>query len=259
VRLKLKPHRLGHLWGHIFRSSDARQTIDFVFFTYHSVEVEAYFEYNGAAPAGRTRSLRHRFSTQQSHLAHYARQVQTALHATATPSATATSSPTSTATETGTATAPPAPTLTATPTLTSTPAPSPTLTQTATASPTATTVLTDTPTPEPTATPRFSVLTVTATMTSDRYLIGRAATVQATVTQGGNPVQGARIVATFQFPSGQQTCTALSDGSGTGVCQVLVPTTVPDGTSVEVDVAATGADGYQGWATTSFVVVTRPQ
>jgi hypothetical protein len=66
---------------HAASSSDAHQTLIFLFFVYHEVEVEVYLEYRGTAPAVIEGPLRHDLSKQASHLVSLAQESR-AVHAT---------------------------------------------------------------------------------------------------------------------------------------------------------------------------------
>jgi hypothetical protein len=92
---KLRTHvsKLAHLPARLYRVSDVHQTLVFAFFAYREVEVEAYYEYRGVAPTSLAAAVRHKFSTQTSHLAHYARQLSALDHRKATPTPRPTGTP----------------------------------------------------------------------------------------------------------------------------------------------------------------------
>jgi hypothetical protein len=247
VKLKTRPFRVAHLPALYYRSSDVNETLVFVFFAYKAVEVEAYYEYAGVAPAGVARRLGKYFSRQRSHLAARVRALNRTVHATATSTATlrpeATDTPTPAPTATVTETPPPAPSSTATATAAPTSTPLP-----ATATPSAT--LTPLPTATATATP--IVLMVSATIEPGDHSPGKEALLDSQVTSNNQPVPGATIQAVFFFPGGAQSCQSRSDANGDASCGVSVPA-VPKGSRVEVDVHAF-APGAQAMTQTFFNV-----
>src|SRR5206468_4078721 len=107
--------KIAHLTFHLYQVSDVHQTLVFAFFAYREVEVEAYYEYKGVAPTSLAKTVRHKFSTQTSHLAHYARLLSALDHRkpTATPRPSSTPVPTSTPLPTEIPTATPIPTVAA--------------------------------------------------------------------------------------------------------------------------------------------------
>ncbi|HLJ67535.1 MAG TPA: hypothetical protein VKX16_09260 [Chloroflexota bacterium] len=230
VKLPTQPYTVAHLRALRFFSSDARQTLVFVFFAYKSIEVEAYYEYPGVASAAVSQLLRHTFSRQGSHLAHVIRLLSAGRLNTPTPR------PTDTPTTAPTATA------------TSTPSPIPTPTATSTPTP-----LPPTATPSPSATPTPAPLTVTAAMGSPSYQPGQTATVSIQVTQGGQPVAGTKVFVTFHFPTKPVGLTVVTDKNGNAQASTPVPT-LPNGTQVQVEALAVGPNGEQATASTSFVV-----
>jgi hypothetical protein len=241
VKLRTKPFRVAHLAARFYRSSDVKETLVFVFFAYKSIEVEAYYEYDGVAPAAAAQKIRKSFSRQRSHLAARARALSLTLQTTPTPTSTRVPSATSTATPVPTATAVPVATATATTAATSTPEAS------ATARPTATL----TPTPGPTGTSTPVVLAVAAQIEAGKHTAGDLAIVDVHVTSGSQPVGGATVQAIFHFWSGEQSCQGTSDASGQASCSVTIPDD-PSGTRVEVDVTA-DADGAHANAQAAFI------
>ncbi|GAC1396372.1 MAG: hypothetical protein NVSMB52_09830 [Chloroflexota bacterium] len=238
VKLKTRAARVSHLAAHRFVSSDARQTLVFLFFTYHEVLVEAYYEYTGVAPASVSRILHRAFNKQASHLANTARSLHGAIHRSPTP----TPVPTSTATPSPTATNTAAPVPTTTPTVAVQP--------TATSTPTATTVLT--PTATSTSTP--GVFTVVAHPLSPTYAAGTAATVQVYVAIGNQPVAGASVTTIFYFVNGVGQCSGKTDGNGIFTCTLSVPSDTPVGSRVDVTVGVVGPHEEAATTTTSFIV-----
>jgi hypothetical protein len=241
VKIPTSAYHVAHLAALRFTSTDASQTLVFVFFHYHTAEVEAYYEYTGVAPSAVASMLHHDFSRQLSHLVHLAH-----LYTRRPPPPTATpAAPTPTDT--------PVPTDTPTPTST----PTPTATGTATPFPTNTPGPTDTPTPTPTPTPSPTPTpvnyAVTARMAQQTYSTYAHATVNATVTLNGQPAAGIKVVASFAFSTGGEECQAVTDASGSASCSVLVPEG-NSGKTVVVSVEATAPGGYATQATTSFRV-----
>jgi hypothetical protein len=234
VKLKVRPYRVAHLAARIYSSVDTHQALTFVFFDFRAVEVEAYYEYTGVAPRTVATSLRHTFSRQLSHLAHTARLLDQSLRS---PAPTATPTMTLIPTATPTLTPTPVPTATSTPRPTSTPIP--------TAVPTSS--------PAPTATPAPAGLQVTAHMREPNYHVGSQAIVDVVVTNNGQQVVGARIVANFLFPFHSESCSATTDASGSASCSVPVPEEA-EGTPVNVDVQAVAPDGDSVLTQTSFTV-----
>lgn len=255
VKIKTVHSRVAHLSARRFESSDAHQTLIFLFFVYHEVEVEVYLEYRGTAPAAIEGALRHDLSKQASHLVSLARKESRAVHATPTPTATAVPSPTATAT--ATATVAPTPTPTATtlstspPTVTILPA-----TATPTATPIPTVPLTVTATPAPTLIPTSTGLVVTAMPSAASYAPGALATIQVYVTVDRQPVVGASVDITFFFSDQLVSCLAQTDATGSAVCDVTVPRE-PGASQVEVQVVVT--DRNQNSALVSLTItINRP-
>lgn len=152
VKIVRTSYTVAHLPAQRFISSDARETLDFVFFAYRDVEIEAYYEYTGVAPKSLAKKLHHLFSKQNSHLAHLARVYSRLMHQV--PTATATLVPSPTATPMLTATSPtntpsptPKPSATSSPTPTASPATTPAATATVTSTPTPAATNTATPPP----------------------------------------------------------------------------------------------------------------
>lgn len=227
IRLKTNHFRVAHLPALRFQISDVHQTLVFSFFTYRSIEVEAYYEYSGVAPARVSRMLSHDFSRQRSHLAHLARVLTRRIQATAT--ATAVPTDTSTPTPTDTPTAVPPATATSVPTATVTPLPTSTTQPPSTATPTSTA----TPSPTPSAVP--VTLTVTATMEQLRYAPGKMATIDVQVTANAAPLAGATVQGTFFYPDATRQCESITDALGNATCAAVVPSE-PDGTHADVDI-----------------------
>lgn len=238
VKVPTRSYRIAHLPGRLFRSSTAEQTLVFAFFLYHAVEIEAYYEYSGVAPAAIAKKLRHSFNTQLSHLAHLTRVFERQRP----PSPTATPTPTLT----------PVPTATPNPAPTGTPVPTATIQPSATATPTGTPTSTPTPTATPTPSPTSTNYTIVAAMTSPGYPPHQPATVNIAVSYAGQPQSGVPLVVTFAFPTGDVLCQATTDASGKASCSVTVPTLVV-GTTVDVTANVVGGQ-REGTASTSFQV-----
>jgi len=229
VKIKAKQYRVAHLAALMYRSSDVRETLYFVFFAYKSVEVEEYLEYTGVASAKLSTSLHHVFSRQSSHLAHLARVLGASLNQAPLPTPTSSPSPTL------------SPTATVTPTVAIRPSPAATAVPTETSMPTAT-AAPPTATPGPTATPVPAGFVVNAQLASPSVKPGDQATVRVQVTMNGQPVSGATLSASFGFPKDPKTCVGQTDKSGAASCSVVVPA-LPDGVQVQVSVQAVGANG----------------
>jgi hypothetical protein len=245
VKLRTRSFSVGHRPTKLYRVSDAHNTLVFNFFVVGPLEVESYYEFNGAAPADVAKKLDHSYSTQRSHLMALAMKYSSALraHPTATPRPSAT--PTATASPTATLMP------TATPSPTPVPATAvPTATNLATATPTR--VPTKTPTPSPTPTPAGLVLT--AAPTAAGFAPGDLATVKVTVTNNGAPVVGASAALTFFFPSGSETCSDHTDEAGATSCSVVVPSSAPSGIHVNVSVDVTTPDGGAVLGSTSITI-----
>jgi len=239
VKIKTTRYGLSNLSAWAFRSSDVRVTLVFVFFTYRSIEVEAYYEYRGVAPVRLSKRLRHTFSRQVSHLGHLARVLSSRMRQMPTPS------PTDTPTDTPTVTPLPTITPTASPTVTPTRTPIPPTTLKPSPTPTPTS------TPTPTATP--SGLTVVATTTQPAYPPGGTAVLNVTVMVNGRPVANAQVVAKFYYPSQVVTCQATSDAAGVASCTEIVPE-LANGTVVLVQVYVAAPDGESAQTSTTFTV-----
>ncbi len=251
VKIKTVHSRVAHLSARRFESSDAHQTLIFLFFVYNEVEVEVYLEYRGTAPAAIEGALRHDLSKQASHLVSLARKESRAVRATPTPTATAVPSPTATATPTVTPTATALPTSASTPTVTILPA---TATPTATAIPTIPPTVTATP--APTLIPTSTGLVVTAMPSAPSYASGALATIQVHVTVDRQPVVGASVDITFFFSDQLVSCLAQTDATGSAVCDVTVPRE-PGASQVEVQVVVT--DRNQNSALVSLTItINRP-
>lgn len=233
LKVQTRTYRVAHLSALLFQTSTVHQTLVFLFFVYHTIEVETYYEYQGVAPTRLARSIRHTFSRQSSHLAHLARVLTRAIqqHPTATPTDTLTPTLTPSPTSTATLTATPGPT--STPRPTATPFPS--------------------PTPRPTATATPAGFMAQASMTQATYAPQDTAVLNVVVTENGQPVAGALVVATFYYPSRLVTCTATTDATGTATCAEVVPN-LPNGTQVFVQVQVAGPAGESAQTSTSFTV-----
>jgi len=257
VKIKTAHSRVAHLYARRFESSDAHQTLIFLFFVYHEVEVEVYLDYRGTAPAAIERPLLHDLSKQASHLVSLARKESRAVHATPTPTSTAVPSPPPTATPTATVTATPMPTATALPTGTS----APTVTALpATATPTTTPLPTIPPTvtatPAPTLIPTSTGLVVTAMPSAASFAPGTLATVQVHAAVNQQPVVGASVDITFFFSGQAVSCLAQTDATGNATCDVMVPRE-PGASQVEVQVLVT--DRNQNSALISLTItINRP-
>ena len=226
IKLTTHPGHVAHLPALRSLSSDARSTLRFAIFLYRAVEIEAYYEYQGAAPAKIARLLRHAFNRQLSHLA---RLVRVYLQS-------------------------PSPTLvppTATPTLTPTASPTATVTPTTPATPTATLIPSSTPTA--TATPTPSGLVVTARPSSPQYSPGQTAVIDVSVTLNGQPAENVAVQVTIAFAGRFVRCDATTGTNGGATCSATVPTE-PNGTVVPVEVQATDPKGNIVFTQTSFVI-----
>jgi hypothetical protein len=239
IKLKTRAVRVAHLWTRRYRASGVKNTLVFDFFTSGPIEVEAYYEYAGVAPANLQRTLRHSFSTQNSHLVALARRYSQALraHPTAQPTATSVPADTPTSIPTETPTPEVIPTATVAPTSTPTPTPLPRAT--------------DIPTPVPTATPAGLVVTASATQPS--FAVGDLATVTVHVTLDGSPVANATASINYFFPGATTTCVAHTDATGTGSCSVPVPS-IPSGSRIPVQLDVSTPSGGTAIASTSFIV-----
>jgi len=239
VKIPTTRVRVAHLSARRFTSTDANETLVFVFFRVRTAEVEAYYQYAGVAPASIAASLHHYFGRQLSHLAHLVR-----LYTSRPPPPTATPvPPTATATDTPVPTDTPAPTSTSVPT--ATPTAIPTETRASTATPLPTSTATPTPTPINYA--------VTASMARQTYNVGEQATVNAAVTLNGRPAAGVKVFASFGFSTGGAGCQAVTDATGNASCSVVVPSG-NSGQIVLVNVEAVAGGGYTAQTTTSFRV-----
>jgi hypothetical protein len=246
-KIHAHPSKVAHLPSLLYGVSDVHQTLVFAFFAYREVEVEAYYEYKGVAPTGLAKSIRHQFSTQTSHLAHFARRLSTLDHEkpTPTPNPTRTPVPTSTAAPADTPTPEPQATGTATPTI----APSDT--------PTASSTNTSVPTPLPTVTPTPSGLVVTAVPQNPSYLVRDNATILVHALFNGKPAAGASVDVSFFFPGNSANCTATVDSSGNASCSVTVPVEHA-GDTIQVNVQVTAVTGEIGTANTLFTIGQKP-
>lgn len=243
VKLKTWKSRAGRQSVRRYRSSDVKQTLVFVFFTYKMVEVEAYYEYKGVASAHAQKIIRRAFSRQTSHLTKLVRAISRVQPATPTPL------PPNTPTATDIPTALPTATATVTPTATYTP--SPTATRVL---PSPTLTPTRTPTPPPTATATPVALAVTATLPQNHYSPGEVATVTVHVTLYGSPAFNVLVHITFNIQGRQESCDARTDANGNAQCSSTVPNAA-NGTVITVTADATGPNGEQGHAQTSYMVI----
>ncbi|GAC1465254.1 MAG: hypothetical protein PVSMB7_09340 [Chloroflexota bacterium] len=247
TRIHLTPHRVAHLKGYLFESTDAVQSLRYLLFNYKNVEIEAYVEYRGSAPSRVTRLLRRILNRQTTHLAHIARTYAQLMREMppqqATPSIVPMMDPTAIPQPTSHLTPP-----TATPTSappTSTPLPT-------SAPPTMTPLSTPSAIPSATTAAVPAIVAVAST-TSATYAPNTEATVQIQVTGNGRAISGARVAANFAFPGQSLSCAALTNQLGTASCSVLVPE-LPDGTQVPVSIQVVGPRGEQALARTSFTV-----
>jgi hypothetical protein len=244
-KLRVRVAKIAHLPSRIYGVSDVHQTLVFAFFAYREVEVEAYYEYKGVAPTSVAKSVRHKFSTQTSHLAHYARQLSALDHRkpTATPPPTSTPVPTSTPLPAEPPTATPIPTVAA--------ILSPRATNTAIVIPTAVPTSTPVPTPVPTATQ--TGLVVQATPQSSTFAAGSSASILVHALLNGQPPVGASVDVSFFFPGNPATCKATVDAAGNASCSTQVPRE-PAGTAIQVNVQVTSTTSEVATANTSFTV-----
>lgn len=237
VKIKTRPYRVSKIYSRLYQHTDGRETLDFLFFSYHSIEVESYYEYTGTAPAGIARSLHALFLKQGRHLAAMARKLHNSITSPPPPPDTATPVPTDTAT--------PPPTDTPTPIATSVPA-----TPTATAVPPTATPY---PSPTPTNTP-IPVLTLTAEAGSQTYAPNTQATVNVKVTLGTSPVAGAQVSMTFEFPGSPAFCNTVTDDSGNASCSAVIPAATPANTTITVYITVRTPSGGEVNGTATFKV-----
>jgi hypothetical protein len=246
---KIRAHatKIAHLPSLLYRVSDVHETLVFAFFAYREVEVEAYYEYKGVAPTSLAASIRHKFSTQTSHLAHFARRLSALIHQipTSAPSPTSTPLPTSTPAPTET------PTVLTTATVPATLPPVPT--STATSIPTAIPTSTPVPTPRPTATPTPTGLIVQASPQSPTYSARDNATILVHALLNGQPPVGASVDISFFFPGDSANCVATVDASGNASCSDVVPVEHV-GTTIQVNVEVAATTGEVATANTSFTI-----
>lgn len=244
-KLRARVSKIARLPARIYRVSDVRQTLVFASFAYREVEVEAYYEYKGVAPTRLAASLRHKFSTQTSHLAHYARQLSALDHRkpTATPRPTSTPPPTETPFPTEIPTSTPTPTVAA--------LPPPLATNTAMTIPTAIPTSTSAPTSVPTATQ--TGLVVQAMPQNPTFAFGSSASILVHALLNGQPPTGASVDVSFFFPGSPTTCTATVDAAGNASCSAEVPRE-PAGTTIGVNVQVTATTGEVATANTSFTI-----
>jgi hypothetical protein len=219
----------------------------FAFFAFREVEVEAYYEYKGVAPTNLAASIRHKFSTQTSHLASYARRLSALNHQkpTSTLRLTSTALPTSTAT--------PIPTPTTVPTSTAAATLVPVPTSTATAVPTAIETSTPVPTPTQTMTPAPTGLVVQAAPQNPTYSVRDSATILVHALLNGKPPAGASVNVSFFFPGNSANCAGTVDANGNASCSVAVPFENP-GTLIQVNVQVVATTGEVATTNTSFTI-----
>lgn len=238
LKLRTRPWRVAKWWIHLYRQGNVRHTLTYAAFSYSRTEVECYVEYTGRAPRHIRTLLQRDFTRQVSHLVHLVQVYHRAMVATSTPvpTATVTPSPTATPLPTNTPTAIP-PTATPTTLPTATPAMLPTATPLP--------VATATPVPP---TPVPASFTLAASTSQPGYRPGSLATIVAQVTKGGEPVEGAQIIANVYFVGHFEGCSGFTDVTGTVSCQVAVPDSAVDGSQVRVQVQAVkGNDNVQTW------------
>jgi hypothetical protein len=241
VKIKTVAHRVSRIYSRLYRHSDGKETLVFLFFSLKSVEVESYYEYTGTAPTATAASLRKLFNRQASHLAAVARKLHRSI-ANPPPPPLSTVPPTPEATATPDEVSP-----TETPTATAT---IPADTPTATAVPPTETPL---PSPTPTETPVPS-FTITASSSSPAYTPGTKASVAVQVKLGDSPVSGVDISMTFEIPGSAAFCNATTDSTGSASCSVLIPPGTPDNSQVDVFVSARDGSGRTAETTVSFLV-----
>jgi hypothetical protein len=219
VKVKTVSHRVSRIFSHLYQSSDGRETLVFLFFAFHNIEIESYYEYHGTAPTQVAKSLRALFNRQSIHLAAAARKLQASINSPPPP-------PQPSSTPVSTATSTPEPTMTA-------------VTATSTATPTATPApptATPLPSPTPTATP-VPELTLTASSSSPSYAPNTEATVTVQVRLGESAVAGAQVAMAFDFPGSPGFCTTVTDAGGGASCSVNVPPGLPNNYRVNVSIA----------------------
>ncbi len=239
LKIKTTPYRVSKIYSRLYRSSDGKQTLVFLFFSYRGIEVESYYEYKGTAPASVATSLRALFLRQNRHLAAAARKLHKSInHPPPPPRSTATPEPLATATVAASDT--PTPTLSATPQATATATAVP-----PTATPYPSSTPTDTPVP---------ILAVTAAPTNPTFAPNTLATVTARVTLGGNPVAGAEVGMTFEFPGAPAFCNAVTDASGNVSCGEIVPAAATHNAVVTVYITARDPSGGEIDGTATFTV-----
>jgi hypothetical protein len=242
---KIRTHasKVAHLPSLLYRVSDVHGTLVFAFFAFREVEVEAYYEYKGVAPTSLAASVRHKFSTQTSHLAQFARRLSALDHQkpTSTPSPTSTALPTSTATPMQTPTIAPTATLVPVPTSTVTSVPTPIETST------------PAPTPTQTRTPAPTGLVVQAAPQNPTYSARDNATILVHALLNGQPPVGASVDVSFFFPGNSANCAATIDASGNASCSVAVPVE-PTGAIIQVNVQVASTTGQVATINTSFTI-----
>ncbi|MGH2441900.1 MAG: hypothetical protein ACRDFX_01905 [Chloroflexota bacterium] len=237
VKLHTHTMHVAHLLARRFVASNSRHTLIFTFYRFHSVEIEAYYEYSGVAPHSVATSLKHVYSRQLSHLAHLAR-VYEKNPPRPSPSPTSTLQPSPTPTAIPTPISTPVATNTSVPVPTATVAATPTPAPTSTASP----VPTATRAPTPTSTPVLLQVTASTQLNSQDEVV-----LTAMVTENGHPTAGIDVSVSFPFPSHPENCSATSGTTGQAVCSVHLPP--PSGrTTVHVTVQAIGPGGITAYA-----------
>lgn len=232
VKLKTAPSRIAHVPSRRYRAVTAQGTLVFIFFAYRTVEVEAYYEYAGVAPAAMAKRLRHVLLRQEAHLVALAKRLSRVRR------------PAATLVPTGSPTATPSPTaVRATPIDTPTVPPSPTATPAPTVPPSAT----------PTATALSVQLAVTAAPARPAYAPGEVAVIEILVTADGRPLAGAAVNAVVMFYQQSTSCSTVTGPGGTASCAVTVPATTPEGTA-RVTVNASWTRGAPASTSTTFEV-----
>jgi hypothetical protein len=227
VKVKTRATRVSRLYARIYHASDAQESLVFLFFTYHEILVESYYEYHGTAPASVARSLRHAFDRQARDLAARARVLDRAIHQPPTATASPTALP---------------------PTATTVPTAAPTFTPSAspTASPTRVPTVAPSPTPGP--------LTLTATTDSTTYQPSSPVVLQVSVTRGTVPVVNASVEATFTFPGAPGFCNMQTDQHGNASCTVSIPSNAQPGSHIQVTISAQAPDGEMAQTTLTLTV-----
>jgi hypothetical protein len=246
-KIRARASKVAHLPSLLYRVSDVHGTLVFAFFAFREVEVEAYYEYKGVAPTSLAASVRHKFSTQTSHLAQFARRLSALDHQ----KPTSTPPPTDTALATSTATPIPSPTIAPTATVAATLVPVPT--STSTLIPTAIETSTPAPTPTQTVTPAPTGLVVQAAPQNPTYSVRDNATILVHALLNGQPAVGASVDVSFFFPGNSANCAATIDASGNASCSAAVPVE-RTGVTIQVNVQVVTTTGVVATTNTSFTI-----